>query len=73
MYSIEGMDCSSCALTIENHLKSQSSVKQVSVNFSSGKMTIEHDNAVEEIIKEVSKTGYKASLVSRKRSVEVKR
>ncbi|OPA78788.1 ATPase [Paenibacillus selenitireducens] len=72
-YSIEGMDCSSCALTIENHLKSQSAVKHVSVNFSSGKMTIEHDNTVEDIIKEVSKAGYKASLVSRNRSGEVKK
>ncbi|RAP76945.1 cadmium-translocating P-type ATPase [Paenibacillus montanisoli] len=72
-YSIEGMDCVSCALTIENHLKSQPSVKHVSVNFSSGKMTIEHDNTVEDIIKEVSKAGFKASLVSRKRSSEVKK
>ncbi|MEW9702528.1 cation transporter [Paenibacillus sp. SI8] len=30
---MEGMDCASCALTIENHLKSQSAVKDVNVNF----------------------------------------
>ncbi|MCA4756934.1 cadmium-translocating P-type ATPase [Mycolicibacterium fortuitum] len=72
-YHIEGMDCSSCALTIENHLKSHTAVKSVNVNFSSGKMIIEHDNPIDEIIKEVSKAGYKASLASSKRTVEVKK
>ncbi|MCL6588134.1 MAG: cation transporter, partial [Anoxybacillus sp.] len=57
IYTIEGMDCSSCALTLENHLKQHPSVKSVSVNFSTGKMQIEHDNSVEEIIKEVEKAG----------------
>src|SRR5690606_15282491 len=71
-YNIEGMDCGSCALTIENHFKNHAAVKNVSVNFSTGKMTIEHDNSVEEIIKEVSKAGYKASLVL-KRIGEVKK
>lgn len=66
-YEIEGMDCSSCALTIENQLKSLPSVKNVSVNFSAGKMTVEHNNSVDEIIKEVSKAGYKASLVTSRR------
>ncbi|QSB48721.1 heavy metal translocating P-type ATPase [Parageobacillus toebii] len=68
IYTIEGMDCSSCALTLENHLKQHPSVKSVSVNFSTGKMRIEHDNSVEEIMKEVEKAGYKASLVSNRRA-----
>ncbi|WP_414858885.1 heavy metal translocating P-type ATPase [Paenibacillus sp. Soil787] len=67
-YHIEGMDCSSCALTIENHLKKIPSVKSVSVNFSSGKAHVEHENDVEEIIKEVSKAGYKATLISGRRT-----
>ncbi|MEV5025106.1 cadmium-translocating P-type ATPase [Paenibacillus sp. LPE1-1-1.1] len=67
-YNIEGMDCSSCAMTIENHLKMVPSVKSVTVNFSSGKAKIEHENSAEEIIKEVQKAGYKASLVSKKKS-----
>ncbi len=67
IYHIEGMDCSSCALTIEKHMKTLPSVKSVSVNFSTGKMTAEHDSSVEEIIKEISKSGYKATLVSSKR------
>jgi Zn2+/Cd2+-exporting ATPase len=73
-YNVEGMDCSSCALTIENHLKSLPSVQGVSVSFSTGKMTVEHDNSVEEIIKEVSRAGYQASLVTSKRTnTEVKK
>ncbi len=68
IYTIEGMDCSSCALTLENHLKQHPSVKSVRVNFSTGKMHIEHDNSTEEIIKEVEKLGYKASLSSNRLS-----
>jgi Zn2+/Cd2+-exporting ATPase len=64
-YSIEGMDCGSCAKSIENHLNIHPSVKHVSVNFSTGKMKIEHENSVEDIISEVSKIGYKASLMSK--------
>lgn len=67
-YLIEGMDCSSCALTIENHMKLHPSVKSVRVNFSMGMMRIEHNSTVEEIIKEVEKAGYKANLVSNRRA-----
>lgn len=72
-YRIEGMDCGACALTLENHLQNHAAVKKVSVNFSTGKMTIEHDNSIEEMIKEVSKAGFKASLNSSRRTVEVKK
>lgn len=68
-FVIEGMDCGSCALTIENHFKNNSDIKNVSVNFSTGKMVIEHGSSVENIIDEVSKTGFKAYLDSDKRSV----
>ncbi|WP_426448332.1 heavy metal translocating P-type ATPase [Paenibacillus sp. S-38] len=66
-YRIEGMDCSSSALTIENHLKEKPYVKSVSINFSSATMKIEHANEVSEIVSEVNKLGYKASLVSKRR------
>ncbi|WP_421664366.1 heavy metal translocating P-type ATPase [Lysinibacillus telephonicus] len=61
-FNIVGMDCSSCAKSIEKHLSTLPSVKSVDVNFSTGKMKIEHSNSVQEIISEVSKIGYKASL-----------
>lgn len=69
-FDIAGMDCGSCAKTIENHLNTIPSVKNVSVNFSTGKMKIEHSNRVEDIITEVSKIGFKASLPSNKKAVE---
>lgn len=62
-YMIEGMDCAACANTIVNHLKTVPAVKDVRVNFSTGKAQIEHDNEADDIIKEVSKAGYTATLV----------
>ncbi|USL40622.1 heavy metal translocating P-type ATPase [Priestia megaterium] len=70
-YLIEGMDCAACANTIVNHLKTVPAVKDVRVNFSTGKAQIEHDNEADDIIKEVSKAGYTATLVTSSRhSVE---
>ena len=69
-FDIEGMDCGSCAKSIENHLNTLPSVKNVSVNFSTGKMKIEHSGSVEDIMTEVSKIGYKASLQSNKNSIQ---
>ncbi len=63
-YFIEGMDCGSCALTIENHLNNLPTVKHVQVNFSTGKMKIEHENSPEDIINAVAKAGFKASLIT---------
>ena len=68
-FDIVGMDCSSCAKSIENHLNTLPSVKSVNVNFSTGKMKIEHSNSVQDIISEVSKIGYKASLLTNKQSI----
>ncbi|TRZ39598.1 cadmium-translocating P-type ATPase [Niallia circulans] len=67
-YDIVGMDCGSCAKSIENHLHKNPSVKEVTVNFSTGKMKIEHSNSVDEIISEVSKIGYSAALKSNKKT-----
>ncbi|MBO1511080.1 heavy metal translocating P-type ATPase [Metabacillus bambusae] len=69
-FNIEGMDCGSCAKSIENHLNTLPSVKNVSVNFSTGKMKIEHSGSVEDIMTEVSKIGYKALLQSNKKSIQ---
>ncbi|RBW68212.1 heavy metal translocating P-type ATPase [Bacillus taeanensis] len=63
-YNVEGMDCGSCAKSIETHLNTIPTVKSVSVNFSTGKMKVEHENSVDNIISEVSKIGFKASLLT---------
>ncbi|SFV08349.1 Cd2+/Zn2+-exporting ATPase [Alicyclobacillus macrosporangiidus] len=68
-YLIEGMDCGACARTIENHLRKVPGVKTVAVNFSNGKMIIEHDNSVQDIVSEVAKVGYRASLMNENRPV----
>ncbi|MTH53414.1 cadmium-translocating P-type ATPase [Bacillus mangrovi] len=61
-YHVTGMDCGSCAKSIENHLGLQPAVQKVSVSFASGKMKVEHTNSPGEIIKETAKIGFKAEL-----------
>lgn len=72
-FNIVGMDCSSCAKSIENHLNTIPSVKTVNVNFSTGNMKIEHSNSIQEIISEVSKIGYQASLVEKNQQIQPER
>lgn len=59
-YTIYGMDCGSCAKTIENHLNNNPDVQAVSVSFSTGKMKIAHTMKNQEIIKQVKKVGFNA-------------
>ncbi|WP_199242636.1 heavy metal translocating P-type ATPase [Desulfosporosinus fructosivorans] len=66
-FNIEGMDCGICAQTLEKYLKTLPTVREVSVNFSTGKMQIVHAMTIEEVMKAVSKSGFKASLVSSSR------
>ncbi|MDQ0481799.1 heavy metal translocating P-type ATPase [Guptibacillus hwajinpoensis] len=63
-YKIEGMDCGSCAMTIEKHLSKNPTIQEVHVNFSTGKMQIDHSTNQNEIIKEVQRAGFDASLDS---------
>ncbi|WP_245902237.1 heavy metal translocating P-type ATPase [Gracilibacillus dipsosauri] len=62
-YLVEGMDCGSCAQSIENHLNNIPAVNSASVSFSTGKMKVEHENSVADIVSEISKIGYHASLL----------
>jgi Zn2+/Cd2+-exporting ATPase len=63
-YEVAGMDCGSCAKSIENHLNMIPTVNSVSVSFSTGKMKVNHENSVDDIVSEVSKIGYRASLIT---------
>ncbi|KMM38004.1 heavy metal translocating P-type ATPase [Guptibacillus hwajinpoensis] len=65
-YKIEGMDCGSCAMTIEKHLSKNPTIQEVHVNFSTGKMQIDHSTNQNEIIKEVQRAGFDASLDSQR-------
>lgn len=73
VYKIEGMDCGSCAKTIENHLHSLPTVYQASVNFSTGKMKVSHTNSADDIVNEVSKAGFTAVPVSEDNKLSKKR
>ncbi|EGA90689.1 cadmium-translocating P-type ATPase [Planococcus donghaensis MPA1U2] len=72
VYRVEGMDCGACAATIEKHLSKNSAVQNVKVNFSTGKMQILHTAQDKEIIQEVERAGFKASLISKERKIEEK-
>ncbi|WP_077309225.1 heavy metal translocating P-type ATPase [Terribacillus halophilus] len=66
IYVVDGMDCGACAKTLENHLRKLPEVKDVEVNFSTGKMNIDHNTEKETILQEVKKAGYKATLASKR-------
>ena len=73
IYQIHGMDCSSCAKSLENHMKSLPAVKAVSVNFSTGKMQIVEEGLGDHgVVREVSKAGYSASPLSGRRTKQQK-
>ncbi|MFQ3546156.1 heavy metal translocating P-type ATPase [Halobacillus rhizosphaerae] len=72
-YKIEGMDCGSCAMTIEKHVSKNPNVQEVKVNFSTGKMQIEHTTNENIIIKEVQRAGFDASLDSKEASSNTKK
>lgn len=59
------MDCGACAATIEKHLSTNAAIKDVRVNFSTGKMQIVHETSNEEIMKEVSRAGFTASPITK--------
>lgn len=58
-FEVTGMDCNSCAQTIEKHLSKLSQVQDVSVNFINGTMQIKHTNSIETIQQELKKIGYR--------------
>lgn len=67
VYRIQGMDCSSCAKSLEKHMRTLAAVKEVNVNFSTGKMHIvEEGLGKEAVMQEVSKAGYTASPLARR-------
>jgi len=59
-YTIEGMDCGACAVTLEKHMGRLAAVQEVSVNFAAGKMQIVHGMTERELLGEVSKAGFTA-------------
>ena len=51
-FKIEGLDCANCAASLERELSNIEGIKNVSINFMSGKMIVETEsNDIEELIK----------------------
>jgi Cu+-exporting ATPase len=64
-FSIPDMDCASCVVSIEKDLKSMDGIKAASVNFATGKATVEYDESMltgKDLIERVQKSGYTAQL-----------
>ncbi|MGY4688442.1 heavy metal translocating P-type ATPase [Salibacterium sp. K-3] len=61
-YKINGMDCPSCAATIEKGLKKNGSIQSVEVHYAAGKMTVgaEDSSVYDDIPGQVRKLGFEA-------------
>lgn len=70
---IEGLDCPDCAIGLTKTMKKVEGVNKVEVDFFSGKMRVEHTNELEEIIKQVKKTGYKTKLDQKQEKIVSKK
>ncbi|RUS56959.1 ATPase [Kurthia sp. 3B1D] len=57
-YTIEGMDCSSCAKSIENHLLTLPEVTEATVQFSTGKLKAMHTLTDDMLASEIQKIGF---------------
>lgn len=72
-YSITGMHCASCALTIESNLKKLPGVKDAYVNFATQKAEVEHEEGTQDdqtIIDVVKESGYAATPLSDEEGAE---
>jgi Cd2+/Zn2+-exporting ATPase len=60
---VEGMDCASCAATVEKRVFALPGVRRATVNFAAGRLDAEHEPglSVEEIEKAVESAGYQVS------------
>src|SRR5699024_2941918 len=70
IYEVIGMDCSSCAASIEKHIQNLPQVETASIHFSTGVLTAKHTGKSEAIIKEIQNLGYEAHLKSSKQQTK---
>src|SRR5699024_2486054 len=73
VYTVVGMDCSSCAESIEKHIRSLPAVQDATIHFAVGSLTVTHEKSADHIIEEVRKLGYDASLKSDPSTHEAKK
>src|SRR5512139_2251757 len=58
-YSIQGMDCADCALSLERSLAQIKGVEQVSVNFTTGLLDAKGTFNPQDLVQRVEALGYK--------------
>ncbi len=61
-FKVGGMDCASCALTIEKSVKQLGGVKEAKASFANGELSVDYDPKSakpEDIRKKVEQAGYK--------------
>ena len=64
---IDGMHCTSCSMNIDMDLEDLEGIKSAKTNYAKQESEIEFDQdkiEIDEIIKQVNKTGYKARPIS---------
>lgn len=57
-YTIKGMNCPHCQAAVTKSINSVAGVKQVDVNLSTGKATVEGEHDAEELIAAVRNAGF---------------
>jgi len=65
-FKIEGMHCSSCAMNIDMDLEDIDGVREAKTNFAKQICEVNFDAkklSTEQIVQQIGKTGYKASLI----------
>lgn len=65
-FNVDGMHCSSCAMNIDFDLEDLAGIKSAKTNYAKQESEVEFDEKklqVEDIIKTIKKTGYKATLL----------
>ncbi len=58
IYRISGMDCASCAISLEKRVSSLRGASEVQVNFTSAKMSLVFDGKEERLLKAVRQAGF---------------
>jgi Zn2+/Cd2+-exporting ATPase len=68
LLSVQGMDCSHCARTVQSAAESVDGVSEAQVEFAAGRLRVVHDPSIapaEVIAARVSRAGYRASVARR--------
>ncbi len=66
--AVGGLDCADCAAKLEKRILGLNGVLKANLNFATAKLTIEHSNSVDAILKAITDSGYSATLEGRQKT-----